>query len=389
MSIHDLQSAAGAEFIQFGPPPAEGGAELAESFGRAPAEYAAIRQRVGIMHLPQRAILRLTGSDRQDFLHRMMTQDINALTGGQTTRSFQLNDKGRIVADAVVHHGDADTWLEIDRLDLPDLHKLLEARLFTEDVTFEDFSVQREAIALHGPAAIKLAQALHEAGTNPGDIPAGQHHVLTLAGASLTAYRHDDAGAPCLRLLVDAGRAADLYQALLDAAGYDPRGDAEPDQQYAEKRRETLRGRPIGWLAYNTARIEAGTPLFHVDFGPDSLPPETGVQDEAVSFTKGCYIGQEILARIQNLGHPRRVLVGLRFEDDNLPVAGTQILPADGNPSQVVGGITSSTLSPLRGGKAIAFAVVKWGQHKPGTEVTTFAEGQPTRATIQGLGFIS
>ncbi len=392
-SIRDLQADAGADFIQFGPPPAEGGAELAHSFGRVELEYAAIRQRVGIMHLPQRGVLRVTGRDRQDFLHRMMTQDVNALAGGATTRSFQLNDKGRIVADALVHHGEADTWLELDRLDLPELHQLLDGRLFAEDVAIEDFSGQREALALHGPAAVALARRLHEAGSDPGEIAPGTHHVLTLAETTVTAYRHDDAGAPCLRLLADAERAAVLYRALLEAAGYEPGGDEQADAAYAERRRQTLRGRPVGWAAYNTARIEAGSPMFHVDFGPDSLPPETGLQDQAVSFNKGCYLGQEVVARIRSLGHPRRVLVGLRFDTDELPVAGTQVLKGDADPanpatSDIVGGITSSTISPLRGGTAIAFAVIKWGRHEPGTELTTFAEGRPVKATVQGLRFI-
>ena len=387
-SIRDLQAHAGAEFIAFGPPPAEGGAEIAHDFGRVELEYAAIRQRVAIMHLPQRGLLRVTGSDRQDFLHRMMTQDINALAGGATTRAFQLNEKGRIVADAFVHHGDSDTWLELDRLDLPDLHKLLEGHLFTEDLAIEDFTPRREALALHGPAAIALARQLHETGTDPGDIAPGTHHVLSLAGTTVTAYRHDDAGVPCLRLLADAARAGELYAALLAAAGYEPGGDEQADAAYAERRRQTLRGRPVGWAAYNTARIEAGSPLFHVDFGPDSLPPETGLQDATVSFNKGCYIGQEVVARIHSLGHPRRVLVGLRFDTDELPVAGTQILNDDADPSKILGGITSSTLSPLRGGAAIAFAVVKWGQHEPDTRLTTFAEGRPVKATVQGLRFI-
>ncbi len=141
----------------------------------------------------------------------------------------------------------------------------------------------------------------------------------------MSAYRLDDTGAMGLHLFVPTDDAEMLYEKLLSAAGFDPEADAEPDADYAQRRRETLRGRPIGWLAYNTARIEAGTPIFHVDFGHDSLPGETGLLDHAVSFNKGCYIGQEIVARMKNLGHPKRLLVGLKFPDQKLPVAGTQV----------------------------------------------------------------
>ncbi|MCC7406605.1 MAG: aminomethyltransferase family protein, partial [Phycisphaeraceae bacterium] len=143
--------------------------------------------------------------------------------------------------------------------------------------------------------------------------------------------------------------------------------------------KRTILGRGIGWMAYNTARIEAGSPLFHVDFGPDSLPHETAILSQAVSFTKGCYLGQEIVARMQSLGHPKRLLVGLRLPDDRLPIAGSQVLTADG---QVVGAVTSSTLSPLLGQTAIALAVVKWGRHEPGTTLRVAAEGAIVDARV-------
>ena len=386
-SLRDIQQTAGAEPMPYGPPPAEGGVEIVATFGEYEAEYGAIRSRVGIMHRPQRAILRFTGADRQDFLHRMLTQDINGMKGGETRRGFQLNGKGRIVADALIHHGDADTWLEVDVLDIDALHTLLDARLFAEDVAIEKVTDAWEAFSLHGPAAQALLQAVADEGQDaaaPANMP-GTHHVLSLAAQKATVYRRDLCGVPGLHLLVPADHAAELYTKLLDAAGFEP--GAAKDAALAERRRGTLRGRPIGWLAFNTTRIEAGTPLFHVDFGTDSLPGETGLLDEVVSFTKGCYLGQEIVARMKNLGHPKRLTVGVRFAGDDLPVAGTQLFDAT-DKTRAVGGITSSTPSPLLGHAPIAFAVVKWGGHESGTKVLAAAEGRFLEGEIGPLNFL-
>ena len=400
--LHDLEAQAGAEFIAYGP--GDGAVEVADGFGRYEAEYAAIRRHVGIMHRPQRAVLAFTGADRQDFLHRMLTQDINALKGGSTVRAFQLNVKGRILADLIVHHGDEDTWLEMDRFDLPEVRELFDRYLFADDVVMQDLTDQRTALALHGPASIELLQALSEEDATPvADMP-GTHHVLTFASVKVTVYRRDACGVPGFGLWVPSDKASEVYRALLGAAGYeaeapDPSADPDAAAAFAERRRSSLRGRPVGWSAFNTARIEAGSPIFHIDFGHDSLPAETALLDQAVSFTKGCYLGQEIVARMHSLGHPRRVLVGLRVDADELPVAGTQVLEptnpdsADGpdalTPTQdVIGGVTSSSVSPLLGRRPVVFAVLKWGRHTPGTRVLIPAEQGCVSAVVQGLNFL-
>jgi folate-binding protein YgfZ len=401
-SLQDIQAKMSAEFLSYGP--ADGNAvEVAQDFGHYEAEYAAIRQRVGILYLPQRAVLRFTGADRKDFLHRMLTQDINGQKGGATVRAFQLNQKGRIMADAIVHHGDADTWLEMDRFDLPAVQQMYDSHLFADDVTLEDWTDQRTAFALHGPASLELLKLVSsEDPQTMADMP-GTHHVLTLSGVRVTVYRWDVCGVPGFGLWVPTPEAAHVYQALLSAAGYesdqpDHQTDPEAAAEFAKRRRESLRGRPIGWSAFNTARIEAGSPIFHIDFGHDSLPAETGILDQAVSFTKGCYLGQEIVARMKSLGHPKRLLVGLHVEGDSLPVAGAQVTePAAEEKSQtdkprathnIIGGVTSSAVSPVLGQRPVVFAVMKWGKHTPGTNVLVPTEDGLAEARVQGLCFL-
>ncbi|MEZ6190269.1 MAG: hypothetical protein R3C45_03160 [Phycisphaerales bacterium] len=400
--MRDSIAKSGAEFIIYGPA-GETAVEVARDFGHYEAEYAAIRQRVGILYLPQRAILRLTGADHRDFLHRMLTQDINGQKGGATVRAFQLNQKGRIMADTIVHHGDADTWLEMDRFDLPAVHQMYDSHLFADDVTIEDWTDQRTAFALHGPASLDLLKLVSSEDPQAmADMP-GTHHVLTLAGVRVTVYRWDVCGVPGFGVWVPVSEAADVYQALLQAAGYesdqpDHQTDPEAAAEFAKRRRESLRGRPIGWSAFNTARIEAGSPIFHIDFGHDSLPAETGILEQAVSFTKGCYLGQEIVARMKSLGHPKRLLVGLHVEGDCLPVAGAQVtepVSEETTPTDkprathnIIGGVTSSAISPLLGQRPVVFAVMKWGKHTPGTRVLVPTEDGLLGARVQALRFL-
>lgn len=390
-AFHRLLSRSHAQFVPYGPSPEEGGVQVPGDFKAYEAEYAAIRRFVGIFPTAQRAVIRLMGFDVKDFLHRLVTQDIAGMQGGDTRRSFLLNDKGRIVGDLTIHHGDDDTWIEADRYDLPDIARVLDSKLFGEDVVIASEPDAWAGFQLHGPASTQLLGELGgEAAQVPGQKP-GTHHVVELAGVKATVYRNEPCGVLGFGIWCKADDAARLWQSMLDAAGYDP--DAEVDASFGEQRRQGLRGRPIGWEAFNTARIEAGTPLFHVDFGPDSLPGETGLLESRVSFTKGCYLGQEIVARMQNLGHPKRMLAGFRVESNALPVAGTQILDAPGEDAKqdekkqdakkkepagakVIGGVTSSTASPLLGGKSIGLAVMQWGKHTPGTHARVAIQGK-------------
>ena len=398
----ELYARLGAETIGYGPPRPDGSfVELAESFGAFESEYAAIRQRVGVMHLPQRAVLRLAGADVKDYLHRLCTQEINKLEGGQTVRAFQLNEKGQIAADMIVHHGDESTWLEMDVFDLVWVKDLIEARLFTEDVTIENWTDRRTFFWLLGPAAVRLlteaaADDQKDGVAQMGATP-GTTHVLDLPlgggeAAHCSATRWDLGGVLGVRVAAPPEQAPGLFERLLALSGYEI--GAEADAAHAERRRQSMRGRPVGWSAFNTVRIEEGVPWYHVDFGSDSLPAEVpgpwGI-DGAVSFVKGCYLGQEVVARMKSLGHPKKVLVGLKVVDDGpederlLPgVSGAQVFDID-EKQKVIGGVTSSTASPLLGQAGIGFAVVRWGRHEPGTRVRVPAEGRLIEAQVTGL----
>jgi folate-binding protein YgfZ len=147
--------------------------------------------------------------------------------------------------------------------------------------------------------------------------------------------------------------------------------------------------RPAGWHAYNIARIEAGTPLYNIDFGEQSLPGETGVLRDRVHFKKGCYLGQEVVARMDALGKPKQVLVALRFAGNERgevvqPFPGAHVMVMTEESAQTVGAVTSSTISPMLGGEAVAFAQVKTKFAEDlSVALEVAAEGSRVRATVQ------
>jgi folate-binding protein YgfZ len=145
--------------------------------------------------------------------------------------------------------------------------------------------------------------------------------------------------------------------------------------------------RPIGWAAFNATRVEGGRPLFGVDFDDSILPHETGpLLNRAVSFTKGCYPGQEIVARMHARQQVARKIAGVRVEGGFLPLAGAKFYDDKGNE---IGGVTSSTIAPVLSNAAIAIGILKRPFFNVGTVVQVPAEGEMRKATVVEMPFIA
>ena len=341
-----------ASFIPFGE--GETAAEVVETFGPLELEYAAIRRGCALFDMPQRATIRVTGSERIDFLNRMLTQELSGIAPMRSVPSFWLNRKGRIDADMRLLHTEDDTWFDLDTLSAQRTIDGLSSFVFSEDVAFEDVTSTRHRLTLAGPTANEVLGSL--GAETPEEV--GMCTATTLAGTSVLIDRHDTCAEPTFDLHLDADGVRAVYEAI---AGGD----------------ESHRVRPAGWHAYNIARIESGQPLYHLDFGPDSLPAETGVLHERVNFKKGCYLGQEVVARMDALGHPKQTLCALRLPSadhpgaEHQPMTGAPVYKAGDDPSDAkpIGGVTSSTRSPMLGDDIICFAQLKWAQSSAGTEV--------------------
>lgn len=355
------------QYVPWGPED-QTACELVATYGDPEAEYAALRRGGGLMDAPHRGTLRVSGSGRRAFLDRMLTQDLRNLEPGMAAQSFWLTRKGRIEADLLLVETGEAILADLDIHAAAPCAAGLAGYVFGEEVTIADAGESFYRLSLHGPAALDvIARAAGAERLALDDLRA---QSLEIAGAEVFAARCDQTGDPGLELFVPREHVEGVWDALLGP--------------WEEKRRV----RPVGWYAYNTARIEGGTPLFNIDFGPGNLPHETGVLERRVSFKKGCYLGQEIVARTQHLGRPKQVLVGLRPAADALPVAGTPVLAREGDSlGPPVGVVTSSTVSPMLGAAPIAFAMIRTAQAEPGTTVLVGAEGATVEAAVGALRF--
>lgn len=336
--------------------------ELVESFGPVEPEYAAIRRDAGLFDACHRAVIEIRGDDRLDFLDRLVTNQVGELRPGDVRRAFWIKRTGRIISDLLIAHFEDRTLLICCVHVAQNTLDTLDAFLFTEDVQLNYAPGKFAVLRLDGPASYAaLGGAVIEQNTARED---------TIGGASVAMINDTQTGEPGVLLVMSASDAEQVWDALLAWRG-------EGDRRI----------RPVGFSAFNTARIEAGTPLFNIDFGTDALPHETGVLDDRVHFSKGCYPGQEIVARIQSLGSPKQRLCALDLEGEGLPVAGSQVFvaldAADGTKQMgpQIGLVTSSTLSPMLGGAAIALAMVRSEYAEPGQSLLVSADGNSIAAT--------
>lgn len=366
--------AAAVEWIPYGGSETGEPLEIVATLGPVELEYGAIRKGCGVIDAPHRATLRITGADRRDFLNRMLTQELKNLEAGGVRESFWLNRKGRIDADLLLIERGEEMLVDVDLHQASTAITTLNEFIFTEDIALSDASEDWYRLQLHGRRALDVLRVA--SGQADLEIEPKHHAELSVAGAGVIAARQDLTGEPGFALFVPSDSVAAVFDALLGQ-----------DETVGEGKK---RIRPIGWYAFNIARIEAGTPIFNIDFGPENLPHESGLLHERVNFKKGCYLGQEIVARMESLGKPKQKLVGLRVEDDALPVAGSEVFQRDGESmGSVIGAITSSTLSPMLGAQPVAFAMIRTKYADAGEAVMVAAEGSQAIAHIQPLQFWS
>jgi aminomethyltransferase len=356
---------------------------IVSTFGLPQAEYAAIRKSAAILDMPQRGILELTGRDRLPFLNNLLTNQTwnketkAPLAAHAGVYAFFLNIKGRIVTDMNVLELGERTLLEMDaRLVAPTL-KAFERYLFAEQVKMNDCVDSLHELLLMGPNSLEVLNASLAS-------PIGELSVLGSAEAKLLGHDvvifHDDSSCvPGYGIICPVEVAAEIWKYFTENES----ATAEAAPTEADYRFRG-RARPVGWAAFNATRIEAGRPFFGIDFDESVLPAETGQLARAVSFTKGCYLGQEIVARMHARGQLARQLVGIKMEGDALPIAGAKIYDENQNE---VGGITSSTVSPVLSNAAICLGYVKKPFIAAGSKVSIPAEGSMRVGVVTELPF--
>jgi folate-binding protein YgfZ len=301
-------------------------------------------------------VVEVTGRDRATFLHALLSNEVKGLAPGQGCTATLLDIHGKVQVLLIV-------WVLDDRILLvtppgmgPFTAEALDHYLFSEKVTLTDLSGSSTLLMLAGPRAFAVCERL--TGARPPDA-AWAHVGATLGDTPVRLVRGGrETGEPEVWLVapVEAGPA--LWAAAREA-------DAEP----------------IGLVAFEALRIEAGTPRFAADIGPSVLLPEVPFE-ALVSHTKGCYPGQEVVVRIRDRGHVNRHLRGLVLEGPTVPPAGSEVLAGEA----VVGMVTSAAESFGRG-RPIALAMVRRQHAEPGTAVAVRVADALLPATVSALPF--
>jgi folate-binding protein YgfZ len=373
-----------ASIAAYGPPiTVEGEAqpvEIVETYGDLELEYAALRKHCIVLDQPYRGVVEVTGPDRLEFLNRMLTQELKDLSPFAMKRSFWLNRKGRIDADLRVIDLPHATYLEMDVHAVARTVETLATFVVMEDVSIRNVNAAVHRFGVHGPTAGELLQALslspqgaEASGPVVRDLEPGRVAAVRVNNAECIVARDDTTGEVGLELIVPIAAAREIYEQMLEV-GVRREGDGKTLRDMLAHR---IGLRPAGWHAYNMARIEAGQPLYNLDFGMESLPAETGLMHDRVSLKKGCYLGQEVVARMHARNQAKQRLVGIVFEAirDDIgiplqPATGMAVMRGHGGdaPSTTdatasapdpIGVITSSTVSPMLGAFPIAFAALK------------------------------
>ena len=327
-------------------------------------EYAIMRRGCGMLDQPNRGTIVLSGADRQDLLESMVTQGLSGLSTTSARTSFLTDRKGRVQADLLIAAMEDSILIDVDINQADLVTTILSDHVFTEDVEVRNATSDWYRIGLHGPEAESLLGSFGETPESRLDAAS-----LDIGGIAALAVRRDQVAAPGFDLFLSRSEVRTAWETIRSIGS--TRG---------------IRARTVGWYAFNAARIEGGTPFFNIDFASTNLPHESSLIESRVSFTKGCYPGQEIVARMQHLGAPKQALRGLRIHADALPVAGTQVFAAeDETLAEQVGVITSSTISPLSGAAPIAIAMLKKRVVETGSKVRIHAEGIACEAVVCDL----
>ena len=331
------------------------GWEIPDHFGDPVDEVVTVRHAAGLFDRPWRALMEVRGRDRASFLHAMLTNDIKALQPGQGCEAAFLTVQGKPLAFLRVHVLADRIYLELDDDVKGRTLEALERFLISERVEFEDVSAEWTILSIEGPRAPEILHALR---TDPLPDSPSAHGEGLLGDVSIRIVRAGESGEIGFDLWVPPGPASQLWQQLLEIG-------------------KSMGLRPAGFSALNTLRVEAGVPWYGIDVTEEMLVLEAP-SERIVSFTKGCYVGQEVVARITYRGHVNRKLTGLTFPDGACPPQGATVF-AEG---QEIGVVTSPVYSPtLKSGIALALLRREWLDPGRQVEVRSQTATWPAAAT--------
>ncbi len=338
--------AAGARLVE------EAGWQMPADFGDPQAEHRACRESAILVDLSHHGKLKFSGADAVDFLHGMLSNRVKDLRPGEGVYATFLSRQGKFVADLHLYRNEADLAAFLAPGMAAALAEAIDKFIIMDQVETADMTESLCALGLFGPRAGGL---LAQAGFTLPELPEHGH----IEREEVRLARELWTGEEGWLLTAPAGRAEALWEALCGAGA-----------------------RPAGLAAFETLSLEAGIPLFGKDMGPEVNPMQAGLEARAIDFHKGCYIGQEVIAKIKYLGQVNRGLAGIRLEGSAVPPPGAKVMRGE----SVVGALTRAAFGPTVG-KVIAFSYLHRTAMAPGTAVTVRLNGKEMGGEVVELPF--
>jgi aminomethyltransferase len=297
------------------------GCALPSSFGDWLAEYRALRETVGLIDKNYRAYLKFAGPDRVRYLNAILTNDIKGLQENHATISLFLNPQGHIQAEIETHALSDKLFCASYAMIRERLIPALDKYIIMDDVTLTDRTEEVATLALEGPKAAATVAEL--TGVDLNRLDELESREVSVKGMDCRIVRRTPGKEPSGEFLLHRAQVQESWKILTEAA-------------------KSHGGKSAGYRALNTVRLEQGIPWFSYDFGEKQIPHEAGLQDSHISYTKGCYTGQEIVERVRSRGQVNRVRVSLKIEGNEAPAANAPLL-SDGKEA---GYLTRAGFSP-------------------------------------------
>ncbi|GKS64630.1 aminomethyltransferase [Nitrospira sp.] len=338
------------------------GWDMPAHYGDVAAEHHAVRHAVGIADLSHRGKLRVTGEDRVKWLQSVVSNDILPLQPGQGRYSSFLTHKGKMLTYFRLYmQSDAVMVEDVGEIGETTFQALRKFLLYGTKAKMENCAESWGLLLMSGPKAAHVVQSAY--GVDVTDLQPIDFVTAQIGGHHALVVRTEETGEIDIEILLHADSLLPAWTAAMQAGA-----------KFGIK--------AIGSTAREALRLEAGLPKAGPDLNEEIVPPEANLEGKAFSLNKGCYPGQEVVARMDTYGNVRRKLVGLVLKDSVIPPHGAKLYSGD----REVGWISSAAHSPQLN-QVVAFGFPLRDFSKPGTALTVEHENSRYPATIQTLPF--
>lgn len=329
--------AAGAQLIE------ANGCVLPESFAGFDSEYRAAREGVALLDTNWHAITTLTGPDRVRYLNAIVTNSVQALKHGTGCLALLLSPQGRILVEFEIYDL-PEKLLLLSHVSVRErTHAALDKYIIMDDVHLNDETDRMGSIALEGPRAGAIVE--QACGVLIENLPEFSIVDTNVVHTPCHLIRRSHFGKPGAEFITRRDRIPSLWRTFESAI-------------------RVHDGEPVGMAALNSLRLEAGIPWFPMDFNDTVIPHEAALEATHISFSKGCYTGQEIVERVRSRGHVNRIRVGLKFTTVSPPAIGARLRAG----AAEVGVVTSAAMSPAAG-SPIGMGYLRKEHATPGADV--------------------